>query len=232
MQTNQSKLITLARVARLVTLLGILGLPGFADTIISNYPQLPAGFAGFFYTPDSLYVAAGFRLPAGDNYLLDSATLRLQFDVGTASIAVQLFADGGAGPVGPALLTFSNPALSFDSMFHDVTFTSTSPFTLLANTSYWIIPQSTHSPGGSTLWSAGEPALTQFTGIGTSIGYLDGQSFPPTQVITPYAPTYRVDGTSTSNIPEPTTLATLGLGLVILLVRSQTRHSAPASTTS
>src|SRR4029079_14000727 len=61
---------------------------------------------------DGYGVEAGFRMPAGAAYQLTSATALITAGRPVTSFSARLFGDGGAGPIGPALVSFIAPPIA------------------------------------------------------------------------------------------------------------------------
>lgn len=185
-----------------------------ADVIITNYPpdndnesSTIAASTGNFSK------AAGFTMPAGLPYSLDSVTLRLQRNDVDAVMQLDLFGDSGGNPVGPPLVSFTIPA--FPSGISNVTFTPAVPFTLQPLTTYWLAATGSSPTADGIKWLASFPGITP-TGIATSAGY----RFNNTGVYPPLGSsgvfnTFQVNGTPV--VPEPSTLALLGMGSIALL---------------
>ncbi|MGQ0793953.1 MAG: choice-of-anchor R domain-containing protein [Deltaproteobacteria bacterium] len=161
------------KVAALVFLFALFGFAARqaeAVVIISNYPAVNSvDGSTIAILGGGFSKAAGFTLPAGTDYSLDSVTLRLDRNNADATIQVDLFGDAGGSPVGPALLSFIVPV--FGLGVSDVVFLPATPFTLLASTTYWIGATGV-SPvfDDSVDWQQSNPDFLP-TGIATSAGY-------------------------------------------------------------
>lgn len=185
-----------------------------ADVIITNYP--PANdndgstIAAF---PGNYSKAAGFTMPAGLPYSLDSVTLRLGRNDINAVMQLDLFGDIGGNPGGPVLVSFTIPA--FPLGIHDVTFTPAVPFTLQPLTTYWLAATGSSPTANGIEWFASYPGITP-TGIATSAGYrFDNTGVYPPLGSSGVFNTFQVNGTPV--VPEPSTLALLGMGSIALL---------------
>nr|WP_304412243.1 choice-of-anchor R domain-containing protein [Microcystis sp. T1-4] len=123
----------------------------------------------------SVIKALAFTLPAGNNYSLDNAILRLGgYQTGVAPL-VQIRNDvGGSNPGSTVLASFTNPTPQGLGVFN-YTFTPTGPFTFTAGTKYWLYVTSTSGAFG---WNASSPSQTP-TGIATLSGnrFANGASF-------------------------------------------------------
>jgi len=118
--------------------------------------------------------ALGFTMPAGDDYILDHVTLRLE-TIGTAPIPiVELWTDSG-GQLGTLVETLINPTFAPTGIV-EYDFAS-SGSTLTAGAGYWVLA---YGPAGvpSYNWKASSPAETP-TGLATHLGALWGTSGPP-----------------------------------------------------
>ncbi|HOX38335.1 MAG TPA: PEP-CTERM sorting domain-containing protein [Candidatus Brocadiia bacterium] len=185
-----------------------------AAVIISNHPgnDLETG-TSIALIGGGLAKAAGFTMPAGSPYSLDSVTMRWDVQDTTALITVQLFGDIGGNPGGAPLADFLVPALSLG--VSDQVLVPTSSFTLMPSTTYWIaaIGTATYS---TVNWIGSDPSVLP-TGPATSAGYrFDGTGiFPPTGPSAIYN-TYEVSGTP---VPEPGSIALVGFGIIALAIR-------------
>ncbi|WP_159293643.1 choice-of-anchor R domain-containing protein [Microcystis aeruginosa] len=166
--------------------------------------------------------ALAFTLPAGNNYSLDNAILRLSgYDPGETPL-VQIRNDvGGSDPGSTVLASFTNPTPQGAGNF-DYTFTPTSPFTFTAGTKYWLYVTST---SGSFNWRASNPGITP-TGIATSSGARSsndsGASFNNSSIFN----SFQINATEitgpVASTPEPGAIAALSLfGLGLLGVKGR-----------
>ena len=185
--------------------------------LITNYP--PANELAAANIEEGFAVAAGFTLPAGTSYVLTSATVRLHTTGGqVTAFSAQLFGDGGSGPRGPALVSFSTPTFTIEPATRDYVLAPTGVFTLQPSTTYWLaLSGDVPSVPSGLFWIASFPGIDP-TGIATSQGYRQGQLFPPPGGTLGIQPQYQVDATPLL----PASIPTLGewgmLGLLALLV--------------
>ncbi|WP_353853396.1 choice-of-anchor R domain-containing protein [Microcystis sp. LE19-10.1B] len=186
--------------------------------MIGNLPQANDNGGTFLSTTE--IKALAFTLPAGNNYSLDNAILRLSgYDPGETPL-VQIRNDvGGSDPGSTVLASFTNPTPQGAGNF-DYTFTPTGPFTFTAGTKYWLYVTST---SGDFLWSASSTIQTP-TGIATFSGarFGSGASFFPSSVLN----SFQINATEitgpVARTPEPSAIAALSLfGLGLLGVKSR-----------
>lgn len=152
-----------------------------ATVLISNLPPtyVPGTTTGTTINSAASGVqdskAAGFTLPAGSNYLLTDVILRLQ--LATTSVPQVAIYGTTAGNPGTLLQTLANPTLTANAVV-DLTFTSSSPLTLAAGTTYWVVVSNAATVDDGFSWYASNPAVTP-TGIATSAGYRFSNGAPP-----------------------------------------------------
>ena len=132
----------------------------------------------------------GFTMPAGQDYLLDYVTLRLEtFGAGVAPI-VELWTSVGGLPGSP-IETLTNPAFAASGIA-EYDFTS-SGSTLTAGASYWVVA---YGVAGAAIynWKASSPAQTP-TGIATHLGALFDTNGPPPTTTSSIVCSFSVTGT-------------------------------------
>lgn len=157
----------LARFATPLALASVLSAPATADTLASNLdlatgPGTIVG-GGAPNGPKEF----GFIMGA-DPAVLASVILTLDFHFPSPSPIVSIWSDS-AGLPGVELLVLSNPPdLSGED---DYVFEAQMPFTLQANTSYWLHVRSEPATDPPFRWRATDPAILP-TGLATAIGYL------------------------------------------------------------
>ncbi|KAB0241262.1 PEP-CTERM sorting domain-containing protein [Microcystis aeruginosa EAWAG127a] len=186
--------------------------------MIGNLPQTNDNGGTFLSTTG--IKALAFTLPAGNNYSLDNAILRLlEYETGDAPL-VQIRNDvGGSDPGSTVLASFTNPAPQGSGVF-SYTFTPTGPLTFTASTKYWLYVTST---SGDFDWSGSIPGITP-TGIATSSGarVSNGASFFPSSTFN----SFQINATEitgpVASTPEPGAIAALSLfGLGLLGVKGR-----------
>lgn len=135
----------------------------FADVIIDN-------LSGNTNADISLGVqgrsaAVGFTMPAEPSEL-ESLTLRISASLADPPFVVRLFDNNVSNNPGTELLSFTNPTIPVGRT--DLKFLPATPFTLEANTTYWIVVHVVdgHSSPG---WTSGNPSIIP-TGVATYFG--------------------------------------------------------------
>ena len=223
---------------RRITLIAILAcfvaLPAGAGVIIGN---ISAGSTQVDGTGigDGASKAAGWTMPSGTNYSLDSVTLDLRYGyyytgLPAPVVTAAIYGNSGSGPTGSALVTLTDPSFVFSiTADYNYVFTPPSAFTLSAGTTYWLVLSATDPSGSSgdeINWKMSSPLITP-SGIATPAGY----RFNSSGVVPPlgssiYFNTFEVDGTAlASSAPEPATMLLAAAGLsVVLLRRRQLRR--------
>ncbi|TRU27578.1 MAG: hypothetical protein EWV81_07110 [Microcystis aeruginosa Ma_SC_T_19800800_S464] len=209
--------LVLAGVSSFLVLTGGVN-PVRAAVLIGNLPQTNDGT--FSTISGSGVKALAFTLPAGNNYSLDNAILRLgDYESGDVPL-VQIRNDvGGSDPGSTVLANFTNPTPQGLGTFN-YTFTPTAPFTFTAGTKYWL---SVQSSSGNFVWRASNPSTTP-TGIATSSGnrFSNGGSFENSSFFN----SFQINATEitgpVASTPEPTAIAALSLfGLGLLGVKGR-----------
>ncbi|WP_206108153.1 choice-of-anchor R domain-containing protein [Paludisphaera soli] len=191
----------------------MLATAGRGDMILSTLPQTNDSVSSALLGPLRIKALA-FTMPDQD-YTLDSVVLRLRLDTFGRPLTtpiLQLLDDSG-GPDVPGstvLATFSTPTLV--GGINDFTFTPTSPFTLSAGRRYWLALSSAADFNTSGLdWLASNPPVTP-TGVAT----LSGNRFTPdggtTWNASAVVNSFTINATAVAAVPEPASLAMLGLG--------------------
>lgn len=166
--------------------------------------------------------AVAFTLPAGNNYSLDNAILRLGGYATGETPLVQIRNDvGGSNPGSTVLANFTNPTPQGLGVFN-YTFTPTGPLTFAAVTKYWLYVTVT---SGNFVWSGSNPGITP-TGIATSSGVRfsnnSGASFNNSSTFN----SFQINATEMTGLvastPEPGAIAALSLfGLGLLGVKGR-----------
>ena len=194
--------------------------PVRAAVLIGNLPQTNDDASTFLDTTG--IKALAFTLPAGNNYSLDNAILRLgDYETGEAPL-VQIRNDvGGSDPGSTVLANFTNPTPQGVGVF-SYTFTPTGPLTFTAGTKYWLYVT---SASGEFSWNASGPSTTP-TGIATSSGARfsseSGANFYPSSTFN----SFQINATEitgpVASTPEPGAIAALSLfGLGLLGVKGR-----------
>lgn len=210
--------LVLAGISSSLVLVGGVN-PVRAAVLIGNLPQNNDNGGAFLASPTNVKALA-FTLPAGNNYSLDNAILRLDSYATGETPLVQIRNDGGSNPGSTVLASFTNPTAQGAGIFN-YTFTPTSPFTFAAGTKYWLYVTSTSGQFG---WNASSPSITP-TGIATSSGARvstnSGGSFSNSTILN----SFQINATEitgpVASTPEPSAIAALSLfGLILLGVKS------------
>jgi hypothetical protein len=213
-----------------------LGQQASAATLVSNLPPTTTSLPGATAVKLNQWVRSSFTTGSVSyGYTLNSVTLRFaQITSATPpdQLIVEIYKDN-AGALGDLITSFTNPgSISFISNY---IFTLTTPQTLAANTTFWLVARVS---SGSEEYSWLRTDSTAQTGVaGWSIGdtslFSDDQGFSWNIINEFNAFQFSVDGTvNTSpppptNIPEPGSVVALlglgGLGLASRLKKLSTR---------
>ena len=196
-----------------------LGQQASANTLVSNLPGTTTSGFEPSVKPDQ-WVGSSFKTgSASYGYTLDSVTLLFQQMNLNTNLFVRLYSDN-SGSISSLITSFTNPG-SITTNAANNTFTLTTPQTLAANTTYWLVAGISSGSGEYRWRSTTSPDQTGFTGwsIGDNSLYTSDQggiwnSFTPFKAFQ-----FSVNGTENSpptpptNIPEPgSAVALLGLG--------------------
>lgn len=163
----------------------------------------------------------GFSMAAGSDYSLDFVTLRLDITgtPGDVDPIVQIWSDVGGSP-GAALTTLADPMFSATGI-NNYAFTTTGPFTLLADTTYWLVVSGAVGTSGFD-WKASSPAVTP-TGIATHFGSKFDTNGPPPTNDSSILNSYSINATEIAGVPVPGSVALLGIGLAGIGYRRRNR---------
>jgi hypothetical protein len=169
-----SKGLTQIASASFLLLSSLTALPGQAIDIISNFPSNDFSFT---FLGQTSVKAAGFTMPSGLPYSLDSAKVSLSVSDLTAQSAwsFDLYANNSGNPdMTSKLASFILPTLTTGQGIY--TLTPASSFTLQPDTTYWLAGSSSAASGIGG-WNYSSPGVTP-TGLATNAGYRFGN--PPT----------------------------------------------------
>lgn len=222
----------------------VLVLPGTAAaaTILANTPDSNTShFAGCYSTnpncnlvfPNnnvnnkSSWLAIGWTMGANAYPFLSADVIQTQLGFAPsngAAFTTGLWSDSGGVP-GALIASLTPSPSSVHASYVAVTFTSSTPITLQANTTYWLVMTGLYP----TFWLA--PGATPFTSSGASyLGLLQSTSTAASNApigANPGAPLLSSPGlqpyfvlsadTGPASTPEPGTIA-IGVGLALLAV--------------
>jgi len=158
-----------------VAVLCLLAQPVAAQTVlISNLDGNDGTQTGIIN--DTRNKGMGFTMPAGQDYILDHVTMRLNIPASGVAPIVELWSDSGGQP-GAVIETLTNPTFGATGIAN-YDFTS-SGSTLTAGASYWIVA---YGPAGAEPydWKASSPPQAP-SGLATHLGSRwDSDGPPPT----------------------------------------------------
>ena len=217
-----------------------LGQQASATTLVSNLPPTTTSLSiGGAVKTDS-WLRSSFTTGGGSyGYTLNSVTLQFRQDTADANLFVRLY-ENNAGVLGNLITSFINPASISTTPPDgaDTVFTLTTPQTLAANTSFWLLAgiDAPVGTGGEYSWrgtnsfdQTGEPGWS----IGNSSLFSGNQGVSWTTSTIANAFQFSVNGTENTspppptNIPEPGSVVALlglgGLGLASRLKKLSTR---------
>jgi hypothetical protein len=191
------------------------GAGGSADAglIVSNIDHTDAPI------PVDPFDAQAFTA-GGANQVLGSVTLRLgDFSGAAQTVTVSLNSDASGQP-GESVLALGSISLAADTpSFADYTVTAPSPFTLQANTTYWVVAQT--DSGDFVFWSG--TLSTASTGPGTlGPGAVRPDTVARWDTFTSARYELEVDAPAldtpaAATVPEPASLTLLSVGAAGLL---------------
>jgi len=172
-----------------------------ADVVLGNFG---AGDGGNVSTSTNNFNAASFTMGSQD-YLLSDVQIRITGN-GNAAATFQLRADASGHPSSSALFTFTSETITGFST-NTVTFPAGSPFTLTANSTYWLVGFTTN---GNINWVDSSPH-TNPSGSGATFGqYQQSTDSGASWASSPNEPKFQLDGTPATGVPEPGSLLLVG----------------------
>jgi hypothetical protein len=163
-------------------LASILAIANPADAINLVGNNTTTGFTALAINTSG-QTAVGFTLPTGSNYTLDNIVLNLRFyrtdgsDNDNDFPLLQIYADSAKNSTNPIGLTlqsvsFDRPASNSNSVAAFTFTPTTSTFTFLADTRYWLLVDATASQFGSFGWVTTNPNTAPTSDISvTNIDY-------------------------------------------------------------
>lgn len=189
-----------------------LGQQASAVTLVENLSQ---GNNGVGVAQLANWQGASFTTGSG-SYNLNSATLLFQQLVASPNLFLRLYSNSSGTP-GTLITSFTNPASITTSLANN-TFTLATPYTLAANTTYWLVSGVSDNVGNYQWGYTTSYAQTGLPGWTIGDGYVDSNnqgggwtSFPTDG---PYQ--FSLEGTTSTpptSVPEPgSVVALLGLG--------------------
>ena len=193
----------------LMALLGSMAAQSRAAVVVSNLD--PANTAFGFNAPE-----IGQAMLTGSRPISLTSVMFLQTAGTTAGESVAVYSRNADGTLGTSL--FTGFTVGFDSTSDVMTATVSGPFTLQANAGYYFVLNSnstanlewsyTNSTDYASAFGATLPASgdSSFDKIGTTTAYYTLAAGPQE---------FQVNGTALAAVPEPTTLAFIGLAMVV-----------------
>jgi hypothetical protein len=141
--------------------LGEIELYGFLNQVInfvSNLPPITTTLSSGGAVQTDSWLRSSFTTGGGSGYTLNSVTLQFRQNTADANLFVRLYKDKEVEPgeLGDLITSFTNPA-SISTTFPDgadTVFTLTTPQTLDANTTYWLVAGISSSSSGQYSWRA------------------------------------------------------------------------------
>nr|WP_275265316.1 choice-of-anchor R domain-containing protein [Microcystis aeruginosa] len=189
-----------------------LGQQASAVTLVENLSQ---GTEDTGYTELGYWEGASFTTGSG-SYNLNSATLLFQENTADPNLFLRIYSNSSGTP-GTQLTSFTNPASITTSLANN-TFTLATPYTLAANTTYWLV-SGISSGTGSYLWGyTSSAAQTGLPGWTIGDGYVESKDQGGSWISRPTSGPYQFSLEGTENapptsVPEPgSVVALLGLG--------------------
>ena len=145
----------------------------------------------------------GFYMPAGDDYILDSAVLRLETFGSDIRPIIEIWSDAGGNASAP-LTRLNNPSFAASGIAN-YEFTADAGFVLSADTHYWVVAYG--EDGADRVdWKASSPSVIP-TGYAVHDRATFGTSGPPpvntSSIVVSYALNAHV-------VPAPAGMALLG----------------------
>jgi hypothetical protein len=150
-------------------------------TLVDNLPPITTTLSSGGAVRTNSWLRSSFTTGGGSGYTLNSVTLQFRQNTPNANLFVRLYEDN-AGVLGDLITSFINPASISTTLPNgaDTVFTLTTPQTLAANTSFWLLAgiDAPVGTGGEYSWrgtnsfdQTGEPGWS----IGNSSLFSDNQ---------------------------------------------------------
>ncbi len=189
-----------------------LGQQAYAVTLVENLSESNDGIGSINF---NFWNGSSFTT-GSSSYNLQSATLLFQQLTASPNLFVRLYSNSSGTP-GTLITSFTNPASITTSLANN-TFTLATPYTLAANTTYWLVSGVSDNVGNYQWGYTTSYAQTGLPGWTIGDGYVESNnqgggwtSFPTDG---PYQ--FSLEGTTSTpptSVPEPgSVVALLGLG--------------------
>jgi hypothetical protein len=142
----------------------VLAAPSKSDIISGNFSGAVSSTGTIFgINTTSIFKAVGWTM-GGEDYLLESAVLTMEFLGGTA--VVSIWSGTASGPTQQIAVLNSPPQVGSG----DFTFTPGAPLIMEAGQTYWLYLASAPNPTAQFRWNGTSPSTVP-TGIATSVGF-------------------------------------------------------------
>jgi hypothetical protein len=186
-----------------LVLLGLAPAVCRADVILGN---LGTGDGSTSLTLNSTtFTGASFTM-GSQAYSLSDVQITLENNPSSGTI-FQLESDASGKPSSAVLFTFTTP--TFGSGLATYTFPVSSPFTLAANSKYWLVGLTN---SGSTSWVASNTSTNPAGGGATFGSYsFSASSGASWSNLSGFTPEFQVNGTPSVGSPEPSSLLLTGM---------------------
>lgn len=189
--------------------LGSIATPSYAIALIDNSPATNDNLSSTISSTAN--TAVSFTIPAGSDYILNAVVLRLGAYAATGDTPVLTIRRNsvlGTNPSSTVLANFTNPA-GQGALTTAYTFTPTTSFTFLANTTYWLYLSAS---AGNFTWRGSNDGTTNTpSGIATFGAYRQTANGGTTFSAGTNFNTFAVGATP---VPWETSDAVLPLGII------------------
>ena len=212
-----------------LVLLGLAPAATRADVIIGNLGAVDGGNVSLSATN---YEAVSFTM-GSQAYSVSDVQIRILGNGNLDAITFQMRDNAGGQPSNSVLFTFDGQSASFNGT-NTLTFGAGSPFTLTANSTYWLVG---FSSNGNAKWVDSSP-LTPPAGSGATFGQYSASTNSGTNWSSDPsdAPKFQLDGTPSVGSPEPSSLLLTGTAACMAAAfgwrRRRSRHPKPPVVTA